>query len=404
MTRTTRIAVAVACAALGLGCAKEIVVLGDSGTDGGGGSDASPAGSVDAAPGSTDAAPSSADASPAGSVDAAPGFADASPAGSADAAPGAADASPGDAGLASYSFGVLSLPAGSAAIDCVFGKSDTEIYLGTSTGKVLRYDGTQFHMLWNEPSNAMIESIWASGTQLYVGSEANFYTVSFDGQTASSGYSSQGMAVPRIVGLSDSEVYLVGNHLDSTSLYQFDGSMLTPLFTPPNVSQLNTLFALGGVLYFGGTEGALFSRSGGVTTPETIEWPMGWDQNAIAQMSWNALWGDASDLFGAGYRQLVFHKDSDGTWRAVYTPYFDRDFQALVGWRTGGVLELYALGGDGSGGPVARDFAGVWSTVSVGDYDLWDAWLSPSGRVYAGGLVANGVDGVLLVGQRGGGG
>ena len=305
-----------------------------------------------------------------------------------------------DGGLVPLTWGTMTLPANTRALNCVWGRGASEVYAGTGSGALLRFDGTSWAGIWQDPGNRSLTAISGTGTSMFVTSEAQLHVFGPGG--TSSHLVPRVRSITDVFAFADDDVYLTAREQNTTVLLRFDGAALTEFYHPTGVGQLETVWGpTAGELYFAGSNGSLFSHRNGVTTPESIEWPASWGTSDIANMSFHAVRGFDGELFAAGSRHLIFKKGNDRVWRLVYSPFLTDNITAIAGTSAGAHTEAYAVGRSVTGGPVARFYEGAWTSQGVDrTYHLFDVWRAGPDDYFAAGMIRNTVQGALLRGFR----
>jgi len=317
-------------------------------------------------------------------------------AGSADA--GFADASRPDAGgsLAPLRWGEAMVTPNLGAVNAVWGRSASDVYIGTSRGTVFRWDGTTWTEHFQAPSNRAIEGIWGTASKLFVASEVALNIIA--------GSDTQRINVPRvrsingIWGRADDDVYLTVEEQNGTSLLRYDGASLSEAYRPA-AGPLQTVWSDDqGRMWIGGNGGQLYIQDRGVIAPEQVEFPMQWDRNDLAHFNFTTVRGFGDQLFAAGSRFLIFRRHTDGVWRLDHSPFLTNEITGMAGFAGS---EIYASGRSPSSGPLLRWYAGAWSSANLDQqYHLFDIWAAGPDDYFAVGMRRNTVNGVVLRGFR----
>src|SRR5262249_8004603 len=63
-----------------------------------------------------------------------------------------------------------------AIVECIWGRSASEIYAGTSNGQLMRFDpASGWTNVWHEPSNFGIHALWGTANKLFVASDTTLH-------------------------------------------------------------------------------------------------------------------------------------------------------------------------------------------------------------------------------------
>lgn len=368
--------VVITCALVLTACAQEITV---SGTDGSTAGDAS----------------SGADRQP---IEDAGTERDSGTAGDAASSPdaGLEDAAERDA--AGLTWSEMLLPENTRGLDAVWGRSRDEVYAGSGTGVLYRWDGVQWQSIYQDPGNLAIHDLWGTDDWIYLATDNNVRRRDAAGNVESALLASA-RSINGIWGYSDDEVYVVAGELTRTRLLRFQNGMLTPVYEPTGVTQLYSVWGpASGELYFGGTQGAIFHLGSATVEREQIEWPNGWTPNDIAMMEFHWIGEHRGEIFAAGSRHLVFRRDADQVWRPVYQPSRAQDRDLRSGFSSGDLLHV--AGGGATYGPLVRYTEGAWSPLMLTDqWELRDLWAAAPDRWFAVGFRRNGIAGVIVLGR-----
>ncbi len=373
------------CSALGLlmACAQEINTLEPDGgavTDGASNDLGS---SVDVGPG-LDVGPS---------PDAGPGPGDAEP----------TDRSPGDGGgTARIELTQLVVPDLSNVVTAIYGRSATEVYIGTSSGRVHRYDGANWTMAWSSPTNIGIDELHGTATRFYSIDRRGFWVHSGPGPTNDAvEHLGQGIGqngFRDIDGLSDDAIFLVGDQQNGgAGFYQWNGSALSRI-TVINVAELTGVLALSpDEVLIAGT-GRIYRYEGGGLTEEQVDWPPNYTATDIAYYTFHGIDRAGDRVFISAKEQAILERGADRIWRRVYEPGGTEPLFAIAGHPNSLGFEALAVGGNATGvGPVLFYDGSGWRSAGVRtSYRLFDLYSPSPGLYFAGGSIQNTVEGVVL--------
>ncbi|MCK6549567.1 hypothetical protein L6R52_27270 [Myxococcota bacterium] len=307
----------------------------------------------------------------------------------------------GAEGMPELTWGSMTLPANTASVLAIWGRSSAEIYAGTSNGKLLRFaPQVGWLQVWETPTNFAIRAIGGTTSRLFVCDEGNFYvfTLGFNpSQEHPIGRTVRDMYVS-----SDSEVLFVADQTNGRGLYRWNGTTVNTLNEPTDVATLASVFVTGtGVTYVGGN-GKLYNYAAMTLTEESVLWPAAWGTAEIANFEFTSIGIVASQLFAAGSRNLIFRRELSGRWELMYAPFSaDGEIHAIAGYPNGIDPEGYAVGNATSESSILRFYKLEWRPSSYqGNVDLHDLWTSNMDEYYAVGNVNNTFDGVILRGTR----
>lgn len=305
----------------------------------------------------------------------------------------------GDVGFAELTFGEMQLPMNTSPVQCVWGRSATEIYAGTSNGKLLKYDGSNWTQdAWNDPGNRGLTDIWGNDDVLAISSEVQLHLHRNGG--VESHLASSARSIHGIWGFSENDIYVAVEQTNGTNLQHFDGMALTERYRPTGVGQLYAVWGPSAdLVYFGGSNGKLFKIDRGVVSEERVEIPAGYsDGNTL---TFRRIRGIGGEVYAVGSRHVVFQRDVDSVWRAVYNPLLTDEFYDLTGQVIGGAPEIYVVGRKATPGPAARFWAGGWSHANVSDrFHLFGIHRVSLHEYIAVGMIRNTNTGSILIGRR----
>jgi hypothetical protein len=345
----------------------------------------------------------------------APSDAAAADAGTAtDGAPSADDAGPEDASdtgaqadsgapLPPLTFGRMAIPASTAFVTAIWGRSSGELYAGTSNGKVMKLEAPNgWANAWSEPSNLGIIAIWGTATRIFIGSESTLHV--FDG-TVGANVASYPVArqIYDVKGRSDNEVYIVGDQQNGRGFFIYDGTRIMTIIEPMNVATLASIGVVdGGPVYVGGS-GAMFKYESGLFAPDAVMWPNAWTSTDISTFTFNGILVLGDNLYATGSRYEVFYRQpAVGTWTLADNPLLSSDAKAIAGVANGAETELYVAGFDTVHGAIRRYYHGNWTADVPGanDLDLASIWALSVDEYYAVGAERGSFNGVILKARR----
>lgn len=310
-----------------------------------------------------------------------------------------ADAEPPDAGgpINALTWSQMTVPPNTRIVECVWGRSSSEIYAGTSNGQLMSFDPANGWMnVWHEPSNFGIHAIWGTTNKLFVASDTTLHVHSGGIQTTP-----QSLGVGRWIydlhGLGDNEVYIVADTQNGRGLFKYDGDSVDSVIEPDNVATLAAVYTPSAGRIFVGGNGHLFRYESFTLFDETVEWPATWNQNDILNFTFYDISPAGSRLFAMGSRYLIFERDATGTWKRVHEPFLTDSLQSSAGFEN----EAYAVGANVTGGAIVRNYQGTWTADQYNEnVDLWDVWAAGPDEYFAVGGVNNTFDGIILRGTR----
>lgn len=309
------------------------------------------------------------------------------------------DARPMDAGtpLAPLQWSQMTVPANTAIVECIWGRSDSEIYAGTSNGNLLRFDpATGWTVVWHEPSNFGIHAIWGTPTKIFVASDTTLHVHNGQIQQVPVSYA-VGRWIYDIHGTSDTDVHIVADMQNGRGYFKYDGAGVNLVIEPTGVATLSAVYGESPSRVFLGGNGHLFRYESFAANDEAVEWPAAWSQNDILNFEFKDISPAGARLFAVGERFLIFERDSAGTWKRVHEPFLTGPLRGVAGFQD----EAYAVGDDVTGGSIVRFYDGTWTS---GQYDqnvsLHDIWAAGPNEYFVAGTVSNTFDGVILRGSR----
>ena len=310
----------------------------------------------------------------------------------------------------------LELPIDTQEIRAIWGRSDTEIFVGVGAhGKVLKLVDGRWQVwtqLRAEIPNSGINSLWGTANQLFVGTDSpspvliatdgvafNFIAIDDGG---SEGYPD---SIADIHGLDDNEVYAVVAHYPGgSSLHRLGEETTTSLLSSPAdaIRNLESVWVVApDQLYLGGWGEISFYDHGSVIQ-EAIDWPDDWLPNEILGVFIADIVGVDDELYAVASHHFVFRRD-DNLWTRVYGPDSPAssnsggDLRAVAGCGnpTG---QIAAVGSESlTGVTVALDRGNGWVDVSPSQrLDGMAIFSVEPGRFLVGGAVRGSFDGLLL--------
>lgn len=315
---------------------------------------------------------------------------------------GAADLGVSDAGANStYQWTSLTLPPDTRAIVALWGRGPNEIYVGTSNGHILLFDGSQWSNVWRVPNNFGVRAIDGTAQHIFVAGERNLYvhpaSPSANPETFAAGNDIGGLSV-----VDDNLAFLVSERTSSRGLFRYDGAAVTEVASNLQVASINGVWAqTGGQAWVAGN-GRFVVYDGTGITEAPVQWPMGWSASDIA----NFFLYDITAL--SGHRLAVgtgggVMSDESGTWRFERARAGSDDFEAVTALPLGAgpSVMAVAVGEPVSGSPIHLRTPEGWSPSSYqGNTHLLSVWAVGADEVYAGGARRSSLDGVLLRGRR----
>lgn len=293
----------------------------------------------------------------------------------------------------------MGLPANTRSVHAIWGRSATEVWAGTGSGALLYLDGANgWTKVWQEPSNHGIASIDGTADRLFVASDSRLHVFVGDHTAMPTGYLiPQVRQVRQMTVRGNEEAYVVASLNNGRGFYHYDGSQLRTIAEPTDIAELEAVAALPGQPVFVGGNGRIYRYEQSTLTPETIEWPMGWDMNDILLFRFEGFGQVDGRVYAVGDRHMVFERGGDRTWRVVYAPAnADDELLAIAGSGAVG----FAVGGT-SGGPIVRiEGKTIAPDPFAQNFDLAAVWAADANTWFASGWVANSFDGVILRGTR----
>jgi len=333
--------------------------------------------------------------------DSAPG--DTSPGDSAPGDPASGDPAGGDPVTPSgWQISVYSLPAGTREITALWGRSANEVYAGSGSGKALRYDGSgwrEWAAATSSFNNGSIHAIWGDATNMVFGVGNSGALVVWDGANFQRHTVVAG-DVLALAGVAADDLYAVVRGSSSTALFHFDGTNFTNLLAGSDVgvAQFRALLRLAsGDLLIGGSQGKIFSYSGGASAEETVALPTG----VLSAVT--IIINDFVEVGGEVYAVSADHciyRRGVGHWDLVFDPVLvGSELRKIAGWAPVGGTELVAVG---LSEPLNMH-AIVTFDGSTGEHvdptqrvDLWSLWSPGAGDYFLGGMVRSSIEGRIL--------
>lgn len=319
----------------------------------------------------------------------------------ADAGAGA-DAGPADAGeSARFRWSSLTLPNNTRTITSVWGRSPSEVYFGTFSGAVLRFDGAGLTEVWDAPNNAGIRNIDGTDARLFVASDRDLHV--FGGspgqdapQTVAVGSEIGGLSV-----VDDELAFLVAERTSSRGLFRYDGTVNLGAIAPMlEVASVNGVWAQTGPKVWVASNGRIPHFDGLGTSEDAVNWPQGWDNNDIAYFFLYDIVGLGAHRLGVGSGGGVL-SDANGAWQFERLPSGDQDFEAVAAMPGGGVETAVAVGEEVGGALIHWRTPDGWIPDAYRErVTLFDVWAAGPDEVFAVGSVRGSFDGVLLRGVR----
>lgn len=314
---------------------------------------------------------------------------------------GGSDAGNFDSGLA-FTVEQLLVPENLTLIKSSFARSETDIYLGTTNGRLWHYDGSSFSDVWSNPGNLDLQALWGSPTRFFIGDRQGLWVS--DGPTPSPNATrylatgSGGEGIRAMHGRSDTEVYAVADSREGgANFYRFDGAQLERL-TRLTVSELTgvRVMSTGEVLLSGG--GHVYRYDNGAVTEETIDWPSDFDATDIAYYTFYGLDEIGGRAFITAKGQAVLERGADRIWRRIYEPNRDEPFYAITGHAGTERIEAVAVGGNAVGvGSVLYWDGTTWSSARApGSFRLFSVYSPRPGLYFAFGSIQNTFGGAAL--------
>jgi hypothetical protein len=304
-----------------------------------------------------------------------------------------------DAGtpLEPLTFGSMTFPTDQFSPTSIWGRSSSELLVGTANGNVLSFspqDGWQ--LAWHEPSNFGIVRIRGTAQSIFVASTGGLHvhSPSIGENVRSMG---AGTWVYDLEVVSDDEAYLVADINNGRAVFEYDGTGVDVLNDQLDAAVLYGVFAdTDGTLFVTGN-GKIFRYQSFTWTTDPIDWPDGFQIADIANFDLYDVARVGDDLFAAGDEHHVLRWDGS-QWVFVYEPMHGEYLDQL------GALsaqEAYAVGRNGAGGPIARFYAGSWShTVYDENHNFFDLWIAGPDELFAAGVVGSTFEPVILRGFR----
>lgn len=339
------------------------------------------------------------------SVDVGPGL-DLGP--SPDAGPGPGDAeptdgSPGDGGATpKVELTQLVVPGLSNVVTAIYGRSATELYIGTSSGRIHRYDGASWTLAWSSPTNLGIDELHGTATRFYSIDRRGFWV--HPGPAPSNNaveHLGQGIGqngFRDLDGLSDDAIFLVGDQQNGgAGFYQWNGTSLDRI-TVVNVSELTGVLAISAEEVLIAGSGRIYRYEGGGLTEEQVEWPANYTPTDIAYYTFHGLDRVGDRVFISAKQQAILERGPDRIWRRVYEPNGSEPLFAIAGHPNSLGFEALAVGGNATGvGPVLLNDGSGWRSAGIRtSYRLFDLYSPSLGLYFAVGSVQNTVEGVVL--------
>jgi len=364
------------CALFLLGCPQTVRPLLQDG--GAGGSDAQPG--QDAGP-TTDARPG---------VDAALDDAGGPDAGSPDSGAGRG-----------FQWTTLTLPNDTRSIVALWGRSANEIYVGTSNGHVLLFDGVKWTNVWRVPNNFAVRAIGGTAEHLFIAGERQLYV-----HPASPSMNPVALTVGnRIGGLSvvhDNLAFLVSERTSSRSLFRYDGMAVTEIAPNLQVASVNGVWGQADGRAWVAGNGRFVAYDGAGLLEDPVDWPAGWSASDIANFFVYDIGAVAGHRIAVGTGGGIL-SDISGTWRFVRAPSGSDDFEAVAEIPAGAdtALTAVAVGEPVAGSALHFRTPDGWTPSSYGgNTHLLSVWSSGPDEIYAGGAQRSTFTGVLLRGRR----
>ena len=313
-----------------------------------------------------------------------------------------------DTGFAPLEWGTMTPPSGlpSGAINAVWGDANF-VWAAGPLGRVLRLDkrgssGWTIFATINQ-SNVDVKALRGMGTHVYA----------LDGKLAvydGSSWKDVGFPAafsPHVLKIvSETEIYVGGasGSPGKATLLRWDGNFANApasVWTATDMIDVDSLGSFQGALFIGGNAAAIFKRNGGVTTQQTVTDPPLWTSSEHFYMDFNAMAQVGTHFFAGGWRNYIFERDPSGAFKAVYSPLYTDDLEAMDGYSETGFTEGYAVGRSVTKGPIVRFDGTRWDSVNFTDsYHLLDVYCVSRDEWYAVGLEKGGLNGVILAGSR----
>ncbi|MBK6687646.1 MAG: hypothetical protein IPG45_24445 [Deltaproteobacteria bacterium] len=327
---------------------------------------------------------------------------------STDAEPGPGDAEPQDQGVGDaggpwrVEVTQLVVPGLSNVATAIFGRSATELYVGSGSGRIYRYDGANWTLAWSSPSNNGIDELHGTAAHFYSIDRQNFWVHSGPAPT-SDAVGHLGMGIGQngfrdLDGLSDDAIFMVGDQQNGGSgFYQWNGSALNRI-TVVNVAELTGVLALSpDEVLIAGT-GRVYRYEGGGLTEEQVEWPANFTPTDIAYYTFHGLDRAGDRVFISAKEQAILERGADRIWRRVHEPGGTEPLFAIAGHGQRPQLQALAVGGNATAsGPILLNDGNGWRSAGVRtNYRLFDLYSPSPGLYFAPGSVQNTVEGVVL--------
>lgn len=314
---------------------------------------------------------------------------------------GAADAgAPGRA----FAWALLSLPPGTRTITAIWGRSPTEIYLGTTSGEVIRFDGATFDTVWDVPNNFAAVDIAGTATRVFVVGQRDLYVHAAGfGQPEVHSVPSdvRGLAV-----VSDTLAFVVAQQTNSRGLFRYDGSRVEPVVPNLSVASVNAVWAEPGPAVWIASNGRIPTWDGLALSEASVAWPPAWSPADVANFFLHdvAATSGGRVAVGTGGGVLV---ERTGGWTFERPPSGSEDFEAVAPIPGSSAPVAVAVGEDVDGHPVhwrmpdPSQGGFTWTPDPLNErVRLLDVWASGPDEVYAVGGARGSFDGVLLRGRR----
>lgn len=299
----------------------------------------------------------------------------------------------------SYRWSRLSLPADTRTIVAIWGRGPDEVFVGTSNGHVLLFDGAAWSDVWRVPNNFGVTAIDGTSTKVFVAGQRNLY-VHRDVPAANPDVYEAGNSIGGLSVVNDNLAFLVSERTNSRGLFHFDGNAVTEVVPNLPLASINGVWAEPGPKVWIAGNGRFITYDGLGSQDEPVEWPGTWSGSDIANFFIYDIQrvGQTRLAVGTGGGVMT---DEDGTWRFERDAEGSEDFEAVAAVGGGAEPSAIAVGEPVDGAPIHWRTSAGWQADPMREsLRLVAVWVAGPNEIFVGGGQRNTFDGVLLRGTR----